>query len=257
MLRPQLSDKLIILGPCSLESWEQIQAVANLLKRYQLSYIRTPLFKPRTHPESFQGLGAKGLTILAKLKEQYPQLKLVSEVCSQEQMQLACPYLDVIQVGARNMQNYELLKDIGRHYQAGSQVMLKRGFGATLQEWLASAEYLIRFGVPKERIILCERGSRSATSPTGVAIDFALAFQAKRDFGFKVIIDPSHGTKRSDLVVPMAELSLGLNFDGLMMECHPNPAQSVSDADQALSLELVEHFLAANQLNNVINFQLN
>jgi 3-deoxy-7-phosphoheptulonate synthase len=135
------------------------------------------------------------------------------------------------------MQNFELLKNVGQNFKSHWDfVLLKRGFANTISEWLSSARYLEQYGIPKEKIILCERGSRSLTSPTGVELDFICALEAKK-MGFTVIIDPSHGTKKSEWVLPMAKASLALDFDGLMIECHPDPAKSFSDAHQAISLE--------------------
>jgi 3-deoxy-7-phosphoheptulonate synthase len=233
-----------IFGPCALESFEQIAPVADLLRKYNLTYLRTQLYKPRTNPDSFQGLGTKGLEILMKLRTLYPQneLKFVCEAGSVEQLRIVAPLASVIQIGARNMQNFELLKAVGSELAPHHEfVLLKRGFANTVEEWLESAKYLIQGGVPKNKIILCERGSRSLTSPTGVQLDFIAALEAKKS-GFKIIIDPSHGSKRSEFVLPLARASLQLNLDGVMIECHPEPSKSVSDAKQALSLIEMEGF---------------
>ncbi|MFY7993649.1 MAG: 3-deoxy-7-phosphoheptulonate synthase [Bacteriovoracaceae bacterium] len=245
-----MKNKLFILGPCSLESFEQISQVANILRKHDVTYIRTQLFKPRTRPESFQGLGVEGLQVLAKLRETYSveELKFVAEVCSEEQLAAIADDVQVIQIGARNMQNFELLKVIGKYLKKQDFVLLKRGFANTLEEWLASAEYLQRFGVPKNKIVLCERGSRTLTSPTGVHLDFIVAMVAKQS-GYQVIIDPSHGTKKREFVLPLAAAALAMDFDGVMIECHPEPAKSVSDAAQAISLEEAEQFLLDNTTN--------
>jgi 3-deoxy-7-phosphoheptulonate synthase len=227
---------------------EQITPVAQMMRRQNLVYMRTQLFKPRTHPNSFQGLGEKGLPILESLRQKYSvkELKFVTEVCSSEQLKVVENWASIIQIGARNMQNFELLKVIGKNFSDQYDfVLLKRGFANTLDEWLASASYLISGGVPKERIILCERGSRSLTSPTGVQLDFIAALEAHRA-GFKVIIDPSHGSKKKQFVLPLARASLQLGVNGLMIECHPEPKKSVSDAAQALSLEEAEAFIESS-----------
>ena len=239
------TDSLYIFGPCSLESLEQITPVAALLKRHGLTYLRTQLFKPRTNPDSFQGLGKDGLEILQTLRKTYKkdELKFVCEACSSDQLEIIAPWASVIQIGARNMQNFELLKAVGQHINDSHDfVLLKRGFANTVQEWLESARYLIQGGVPKEKVVLCERGTRSVTSPTGVQLDFIAAMEAKKS-GFRVIIDPSHGSKKREFVIPLARASLQLGLDGVMVECHPNPTESVSDAKQAISLEEAEEFI--------------
>jgi 3-deoxy-7-phosphoheptulonate synthase len=240
------NDPLYIFGPCAMESLEQMTSVTDLLKRHQLPYLRAQLFKPRTNPDSFQGIGEQGLAIFEALKQQYPGVRLVAEAGSVEQLKLLAPHVAAIQVGARNMQNFELLKRIGQYFSEQHDfVLLKRGFANTVSEWLEAARYVIQSGVPKEKLILCERGSRSLTSPTGVHLDLLAALEAKRH-GFRVIVDPSHGTKRAEFVIPMAKAALQLELDGLMMECHPCPEKSVSDAAQALSLEELEAFIKSS-----------
>jgi 3-deoxy-7-phosphoheptulonate synthase len=233
-----------IFGPCALESLEQITPVAELITKYKLPYLRAQLYKPRTNPDSFQGLGTKGLEILKVLRAKYSlsELKFVCEAGSVEQLKIVAPVASIIQIGARNMQNFELLKAVGSEVTAATDyVLLKRGFANTVEEWLESAKYLIQGGVPKEKILLCERGSRSLTSPTGVQLDFIAALEARKH-GYKMIIDPSHGSKRAEFVLPLARASLQLDVDGVMIECHPEPAKSVSDAKQALSLPEMESF---------------
>ncbi len=240
------TNSLYIFGPCSLESLEQITPVAAMLKRRGLSYLRTQLYKPRTKASSFQGLGIEGLKILEKLRLDFSvdELRFVCEAGSVEQLAVIAPVASIIQIGARNMQNFELLKAVGSHTHAHTDyVLLKRGFANTVDEWLEAANYLIQGGVPKEKIILCERGTRSLTSPTGVQLDFIAALEAKKS-GYKVIIDPSHGSKKSEFVLPLAKASLQLGVDGLMIECHPRPAESVSDAKQAISIQAAEDFIS-------------
>jgi 3-deoxy-7-phosphoheptulonate synthase len=215
----------------------------NLLKKHQLTYLRAQLFKPRTNPDSFQGIGEKGVEVLNALREIYPEVKFVCEAGSVEQLQFLAPIADAIQIGARNMQNFELLKRIGDYFdQRHDFVLLKRGFANSVSEWLEAARYIAQSGVPQDKIVLCERGSRSLTSPTGVHLDFLAALEAKQK-GMRVIIDPSHGTKRTEFVLPLARASLQLNLDGLMIECHPCPKESVSDAAQALSIEELDQFI--------------
>lgn len=231
-----------------MESAEQIAPVAAMLKRQGFKYLRTQLYKPRTKASSFQGLGTDGLKVLAGLRAQYSteEIGFVCEAGSVEQLGVIAPYASIIQIGARNMQNFELLKATGKH--TGSTVdyvLLKRGFANTVDEWLEAANYLIQGGVLKEKIVLCERGSRSLTSPTGVQLDFIAALEAKKA-GYQVIVDPSHGSKRSEFVLPLAKASLQLGLDGLMIECHPRPSESFSDAQQAITIESLESFIQEN-----------
>lgn len=212
-----------------------------------MTYFRAQIFKPRTSPYSFQGHGESGLAIIDFLREQ--GLKLVSEACSVEQLRVVEKYADVIQVGARNMQNFEFLKQIGRSaifQRRLPYVMLKRGFSNNYKEWIGAAKYLEESGVPENKIILCERGTRNGVAVTGTTLDFAMAYKAKSETSYQVIIDPSHGTGARDLVLPMAKLALGLSFDGMMIEVHPEPEKSVSDALQALSVSEMEQFLLDN-----------
>lgn len=237
-----------IIGPCSLESESQIFSVAELYQQYDLSYLRTPLFKPRTNPNSFQGLGKDGLKIIKKLKETYPRLKNISEVCSVEQFKIAKNHIDIVQIGSRNMQNFELLKYIGAHSNNHDYVMLKRGFCSTLDEWIYAAEYLMKAGLAKSKILLCERGIRDAAGTNNVILDLATAFKASQ-LGFKVIIDPSHGTKERALVLPLLDAAKAMGFAGYMVEVHPFPEKSVSDANQALSIKDFYDYLNKEQSN--------
>jgi 3-deoxy-7-phosphoheptulonate synthase len=242
------TESLYIFGPCALESLEQIAPVAAMLKRHNLKYLRTQLFKPRTNPDSFQGLGRDGIQILQTLRKTYgpDELKFVCEAGSVEQLETIAPWAAIIQIGARNMQNFELLKAVGKIISdTNDYVLLKRGFANTVEEWLEAARYLTQGGVDKSKIILCERGTRSVTSPTGVQLDFIAAMEAKKS-GFKVITDPSHGSKKSEFVIPLAKAGLQLGLDGLMVECHPKPSESVSDAKQAISLEVAEEFIKSS-----------
>ena len=232
---------MIIAGPCALESIQQVTPIVELFKKYGLSYFRAHLFKPRTSPHSFQGLGKEGVKILEFLLQN--KMKPVCEAASLEQLIFLKDYAFTIQVGARNMQNFELLKVVGKKILPHQEVVLKRGFANNLGEWLSAAQYLEKGGVAQGKIILCERGSRNETSPSGVNLDFPLALKAKRDSPYRVIIDPSHGTKESSLVLPMARAALALNFDGLMIETHPFPKQSLSDPQQAITPEDLSGFL--------------
>jgi 3-deoxy-7-phosphoheptulonate synthase len=241
----EMTQKMIIVGPCSLESRMQLEMVMNVAQDLDLTYIRAQVFKPRTNPTSFQGLGLEGIAILKEFKNspEYSHFKFVCEVCSIEHFNMVKDVASIIQIGARNMQNFELLKYIGQHFDEAKHdyILLKRGFANNLQEWIASAHYLIAGKVKKEQIILCERGSRSYTSPTGVSLDFIAALSAQGE-GFHVIIDPSHGSKDRRFVLPLAKAALAMNFDGVMLEVHPKPDESVSDKEQAISLEALKLF---------------
>lgn len=240
-------EKIGFIGPCSLESKEQIFSIAKMMDSLGLTYIRTPLFKPRTRPDTFQGLGEKGFSIVEDLKSSYPNLKTISEVCSVSHYESANHLLDAIQIGSRNMQNFELLKHLGKNGNKHEFIMLKRGFSSTLSEWLNAAEYLIHHGLKKEKIILCERGIRDHAGTNHVILDFATALKAK-EHGFKVIVDPSHGSKESSLVLPLLKASLALDFFGYMVEVHPTPCESVSDAHQAISIEDFTGFANTNAI---------
>jgi 3-deoxy-7-phosphoheptulonate synthase len=239
--RPNSSDSFkYIVGPCSIESYQQMEAIAQMATELNISYLRAAIFKPRTRPESFQGIGAvEGLKILNQLKSKYPQLKFVTEVCSIEQLLSVKDSINAIQVGARNMQNFELLKAIAKSFNPSQHefILLKRGFANTLEEWISAADYLIFGGIAKEKIILCERGQRCSSAFKGVSIDFNTAMAAKILHGFKVMIDPSHGTKDRRFVTEMLKLINGQIFSGTIVEVHPTPALSVSDAEQAISIE--------------------
>ncbi|MCY4644676.1 MAG: hypothetical protein OXB88_08675 [Bacteriovoracales bacterium] len=239
------SPPLFIIGPCALESIEQVKPVVEVAKRHGLSYFRANLFKPRTSPHSFQGLGKEGLPVIDYLLDS--GMKLVCEACSLEQLEIVQTYASIVQIGARNMQNFELLKGIGAAIDFSTSrqmVMLKRGFSANIQEWLSSADYLQRFGVPRDRIVLCERGSRHWAAPYGMTLDLALAWKVRRETDYRVIVDPSHGTRESSLVLPMAGAAQAMGFDGLMLEVHPNPLESLSDPQQAIRPKALDDFLS-------------
>ncbi len=222
---------VLMAGPCAVESWEQLSAVAETLVKLGIPVIRGGAFKPRTSPYSFQGMGKEGLVLLDMIRSQYG-LAVVTEVMSEEQIDIAEPYLDCFQVGSRNMQNFTLLKALGR---TRKPVLLKRGISATVQEFLLAAEYIMAEG--NHQVILCERGIRSFDPATRNVLDLAAAALLKELSHLPVIVDPSHATGRRSLVAPTALAGLAVGADGLIIEAHPQPEKSVSDADQALSLE--------------------
>ena len=221
----------IIAGPCSVESRSQIIETAHAVKEAGASALRGGVFKPRTSPYSFQGLGEEGLEFLAEAREQ-TGLPIVVEIMSQVQIDLMVKYVDVLQVGARNMQNYPLLTALG---QAGKPVLLKRGMSATIQEWLMSAEYILSEGNPD--VILCERGIRTFETATRNTLDLSAIPVIKHLSHLPIIADPSHGVGTRRFVSPMARAAVAAGADGIMIEIHPNPDKALSDGPQSLTLE--------------------
>jgi 3-deoxy-7-phosphoheptulonate synthase len=233
---------VIIAGPCSVESEEQILAAAHAVKRAGATALRGGAFKPRTSPRSFQGLGAEGLRLLA-LARQETGLPIVTEVMDTAQIDLVAEYADVLQIGSRNMQNFALLKEIGK---AGKPVMLKRGLAATVSEWLSAAEYITASG--NDQVILCERGIRTFETATRNTLDLSSALVAKRLSGLPVVADPSHAAGRTDLIADLSRASLAAGMDGLMIEVHPNPKAALSDADQQLECDEFHALMASLHL---------
>lgn len=222
---------LIIGGPCTVESLEQMEQVAEHLSKAPVQLLRGGVYKPRTSPYSFQGLGLEGLIILKGVSEHY-NVPVVTEVMSIPQIESVVAYADVLQIGSRNMQNFELLKAVG---QAGKPVILKRGLAATLEEFIMAAEYILAHGNPD--VILCERGIRSFDSFTRNVLDLGGVVGLKQLTHLPIIVDPSHAAGKRELVEPLARAAVACGADGIMIECHPEPEKSVSDARQALSLE--------------------
>lgn len=218
----------VIAGPCAVESREQTMAIAEEVKKYGAVLFRAGAFKPRTSPYSFQGLGEDGLKILAEVREKYG-LKVVTEITTPAQADLVMKYVDVVQVGARNMQNFDLLKCVGR---LGRPVLLKRGLAATIEEWLMSAEYILSEG--NEHVILCERGIRTFEPYTRNTLDLSAIPVIKKLTHLPVIIDPSHATGIREKVSPMARAAIAAGADGLMIEVHNEPDQALSDGAQSL-----------------------
>ena len=221
----------LIAGPCAIESYEQVREVADTLVELGIPAIRGGVYKPRTSPYSFQGLHEKGFDILRAIKRE-TGLAVVSEVMSIEQVHEAHEVFDCFQVGSRNMQNFELLKELGK---TRKPVLLKRGLAATVDEFLHAAEYILAGG--NEQVILCERGIRSFDSATRNVLDLGAVALLKELSHLPVIVDPSHATGRRSLVIPTAKAAVAVGADGIIVECHPVPEKSVSDADQALSLD--------------------
>jgi 3-deoxy-7-phosphoheptulonate synthase len=218
----------VIAGPCAIESRDQIFLAAEKVKAAGATVLRGGAFKPRTSPYAFQGLGEEGLRLLAEAGKA-TGLPVVSEVIDAESVDLAEKYVDIMQIGARNMQNFVLLKKVGNVKQA---VMLKRGMSATLEEFLMSAEYILSEG--NYRVILCERGVRTFTDFTRNTLDISIIPAVKRLSHLPIITDPSHGTGRREKVLPMARASIAAGADGVMVEMHPEPEKALSDGYQSL-----------------------
>ena len=219
---------VVIAGPCSAETEEQVEATAAAVKRAGAKILRGGAFKPRSSPYSFQGLGVAGLRMLRAAADRH-DLKLVTEVMEVSQIELIERYADIHQVGARNMQNYSLLRELGR---AKKPVLLKRGISATIEEWLLSAEYVLAGG--NKNVILCERGIRTFESYTRNTLDISAIPVVQSLSHLPVIADPSHGTGRRDKVAPMARAAVAAGADGLIIEVHCDPDHALSDGAQSM-----------------------
>jgi 3-deoxy-7-phosphoheptulonate synthase len=218
----------VIAGPCSVESEEQIMIIAELVKKSGVKILRGGAFKPRSSPYSFQGLGEEGLRLLRKAGDTYGLL-VITEVLENSMIDLVYKYTDIFQVGARNMQNYSLLKELG---SAKKPVMLKRGLSATVEDWLMSAEYILSNGNPD--VFLCERGIRTFETYTRNTFDISAIPVVHKRSHLPVFADPSHATGLRDKVIPMARAAVAAGADGLMVEVHHDPEKALSDGPQAL-----------------------
>ena len=221
----------IIAGPCAIESRAQAFAVAEAVRRSGARFFRGGAYKPRTSPYAFQGLGEEGLRILADVRDAYG-LKIVTEALDEAGVDLIEKYGDMIQIGARNMQNFSLLRRAGK---ARLPVLLKRGLSATLDEWLLAAEYVMAEG--NYQIVLCERGIRTFADHTRNTLDLAAIPAVRRISHLPVIVDPSHGTGRNYMVMPLARAGVAVGADGLIVEVHDQPEHALSDGAQALTLD--------------------
>jgi 3-deoxy-7-phosphoheptulonate synthase len=221
----------IIAGPCAIESRAQAFAVAEAVRRSGARFFRGGAFKPRTSPYAFQGLGEEGLRILAEIRETYG-LRVVTEALDESGVDLVERYGDVIQIGARSMQNFSLLRRVGKSHLP---VLLKRGLSATLDEWLLAAEYIMSEG--NYQVILCERGIRTFAQHTRNTLDLAAIPAVRRISHLPVIVDPSHGTGKNFMVTPLARAGVAVGADGLIVEVHDQPDHALSDGAQALTLE--------------------
>jgi 3-deoxy-7-phosphoheptulonate synthase len=231
-ISPQLhagGDFVVIAGPCALENATQVDATATAVKLAGAHALRGGAFKPRTSPYSFQGLGEAGLTLLAQAGERLG-MPIVSEVMSEAQVESMAESVDLMQIGARNMANFALLKAVSK---VKRPILLKRGFGSTLDEWLLAAEYIVDGG--NDNVILCERGIRSFDNTLRNTLDLAGVAYLKEKTHLPIFVDPSHATGRASLVTPMALAAAAAGADGLLIEVHITPEKALCDADQALS----------------------
>ena len=227
----------IIAGPCAIESRTQAFAIAEAVRRSGARFFRGGAYKPRTSPYAFQGLGEEGLRILADVREAYG-LKIVTEALDEAGVDLVERYGDMIQIGARNMQNFSLLRRAGK---AKLPVLLKRGLSATLDEWLLAAEYIMAEG--NYQLVLCERGIRTFAQHTRNTLDLAAIPAVRRISHLPVVIDPSHGTGKNFMVTPLARAGVAVGADGLIIEVHDQPEHALSDGAQALTLEHYEQLV--------------
>lgn len=227
----------IIAGPCSVEDEDQIMAVANGVKEAGASMLRGGAYKPRTSPYGFQGLKEEGLILLKKAREE-TGLPIVTEVISPDLVEIVSEYSDMLQVGARNMQNFELLKEIGK---SNKPVLLKRGASATIEEWLLAAEYILSEG--NENVILCERGIRTFEKYTRNTLDLSSIPIVKKLSHLPVIVDPSHAAGKRDLVAPLAKAAIAVGADGLIVEVHNQPEIALSDAAQQLTIPMFNQLM--------------
>lgn len=220
---------VVMAGPCAVESREQLLEAAEIAKRGGAQFLRGGAYKPRTSPYSFQGLEEEGLKYLAEAREK-TGLRVVTEVTEVEAVPTVAAYADLLQIGARNMQNFRLLKEVGRTQKP---VLLKRGLAATLDEWLNAAEYILNEGNPN--VIFCERGIRSYETYTRNTLDLSAVAAVKHLSHLPIIVDPSHGTGKWRLVKPMSLAAVAAGADGIILEMHPNPAKALSDGPQSLT----------------------
>jgi 3-deoxy-7-phosphoheptulonate synthase/chorismate mutase-like protein len=222
---------VMIAGPCSIESRDQLLTVAAALKNAGVTVLRGGAFKPRTSPYDFQGLGVEGLKIMKEVADELGMVS-ISEIMSPSQIDTAARYIDIFQIGARNMQNFDLLKAVG---QSGQPVLLKRGLSATLEEFILAAEYILYKG--NDRVMLIERGIRTFEKWTRNTLDISAVPLLKQETHLPVLVDVSHSAGRKDILLPCAKAALAAGADGIMVEVHPNPQAALSDANQQINID--------------------
>ncbi|MEG2984169.1 MAG: 3-deoxy-7-phosphoheptulonate synthase [Peptostreptococcaceae bacterium] len=230
-------DKIIMAGPCAIESYDQLLETAKFIKKQGANILRGGAYKPRTSPTSFQGLKEEGLEILKAVKEE-SKLPVITELMDARDLEKLYEVTDIIQIGSRNMQNFTLLSEVGKQ---DKPVMLKRGISSTITEWIGAAEYIAIGG--NDNIIMCERGIRTYNDYTRNTLDIAAVPIIKRETNLPIIVDPSHATGVRYLVKPMSIASLAAGADGIMVEVHPNPNEALSDGPQSLDFEEFEDLM--------------
>jgi len=221
-------DPVVMAGPCAVESEEQALTIAHLVKQYGAQVFRGGAFKPRTSPYSFQGLGEEGLKILEKVRKE-TGLLIVTEATDHTNIEVVEQYADIIQIGARNMQNYSLLCRAGH---ASKPILLKRGFAATIDEWLMAAEYIVSEG--NTQVILCERGIRTFSDNTRNTLDISAILSVKELSHLPIVVDPSHASGRREYIIPLSKASIAVGADGILVEVHHDPPHALSDGIQSL-----------------------
>ncbi|OPX45465.1 phospho-2-dehydro-3-deoxyheptonate aldolase [Ruminiclostridium hungatei] len=219
----------IMAGPCAVESYDQIMEAARAVKRSGAQFLRGGAFKPRTSPYAFQGLEEEGLKLLKAARDE-TGLQIITEVTSEKAVELSIPYVDMFQIGARNVQNFQLLREVGKSMKP---VLLKRGSATTIDEWLNAAEYIMSEG--NYDVVLCERGIRTFETATRNTLDLSAVPVVKNMSHLPVIVDPSHAAGKAKFVIPLSRAAIAAGADGLIVEVHPNPMMALSDAAQQLS----------------------
>lgn len=230
-------DLLMIAGPCAVENKEQICTISEFLSKNNIKFLRGGAYKPRTSPYSFQGLKTEGLILMRDAADKY-NMSVVSEIMEIDKIDEFCEYVDILQVGTRNMQNYPLLRALGK---VNKPILLKRGMSSTIEEWLLAAEYIVSSG--NEKVILCERGIRTFEKATRNTIDISAIPMVKMLSHLPIILDPSQGTGHRELVAPMSAAGIAAGADGLIIEVHNQPEQALSDGDQSLFLDQFKNLL--------------
>ena len=229
---------VVMAGPCAVEGLEQLREAAQAVKKAGAKILRGGAYKPRTSPYDFQGLGVEGLKLLRQVADEF-DMKVVTEIVDREDIEVMENYADILQVGARNMQNFQMLKALGK---SKKPVMLKRGLSATISEWLNAAEYIMTGG--NENVMFCERGIRTYETFTRNTLDLSAVAAVKELSHLPIVVDPSHGTGRRPMVAPMARAAIAAGADALMIEVHPHPEIALSDGNQSLTPDDFQKLMA-------------
>src|SRR3990170_4369114 len=231
----------VIAGSCAIESWEQLNAIAKVVKDLGLSFLRGGAYKPRTSPYSFQGLKEEGLRYLKEIKDRYG-LMTVTEITDTEHVDIVADSVDVLQIGTRNMSNFALLEKVGRvANERNKKVILKRGWASSIKEWLLAVEYITSRG--NTEVVLCERGIRTFETDTRFTLDLSAVPVIKKLSKLPIIIDPSHAVGQSDLVIPMSRAAVAVGADGLIVEAHSDPERALCDGQQSLNAHQTKEML--------------